>query len=171
MSEFLSPIIDAIVKGDEVAVLHLLSLGGSVNAADAQTGLTPLHWTSASKEAEYLVPVLLARGTITLDGIVCHRLSCCWAFRRPRWAIVLETARPSAFYVYFSTYCAYCPVGALIDVKDNKGRTPLHLHSARGRSFGVTCLLHQGADVNLQTTDTLSTALHLAELETWVCPI
>ena len=36
------------------------------------------------------------------------------------------------------------------------------MHCARGRIYGAACLLHQGADANIQTTDTLSTALHFA---------
>lgn len=52
--------------------------------------------------------------------------------------------------------------GARIDARDAAGRTPLHLHCALGRRFGTSCLLHQGADVNLQTTGALLTPLHLA---------
>ena len=49
-----------------------------------------------------------------------------------------------------------------IDARDNGGRTPLHLHCALGRNFGTSCLLHQGADTNSQTIDTLLTPLHIA---------
>lgn len=52
--------------------------------------------------------------------------------------------------------------GARIDARDAQGRTPLHMHCALGRRFGTACLLHQGADVNIQTTGTLLTPLHLA---------
>ena len=52
--------------------------------------------------------------------------------------------------------------GAKVDAKDALGRTALHLHCARGRVFGVGCLLHQGADANCQTLDTQSTPLHYA---------
>ena len=52
--------------------------------------------------------------------------------------------------------------GARIDARDASGRTPLHMHCALGRKFGTACLLHQGADVNHQTTGALLTPLHLA---------
>jgi len=110
--DFQGPLFDAVVKGDEIAVVHLLSLGGSIHRADSQ-GLTALHWSAASPEGENLVPYLLSRG-------------------------------------------------ARIDARDVAGRTPLHLHCARGRSFGTACLLHQGADTNSQTANSLLTPLHLA---------
>lgn len=52
--------------------------------------------------------------------------------------------------------------GAKIDARDVDGRTPLHVHCARGRVYGTACLLHQGADANAQTFDTQSTPLHIA---------
>ena len=108
----LQALIDSVVKGDESAVNHVLSMGADIHEADS-SGLTPLHWTSASAAAEALVPYLL---------------SC----------------------------------GAKLDVRDNLGHTPLHLHCARGRSFGASCLLHQGSDTNARTQTTLYTPLHLA---------
>ena len=96
---------DAVVCGDESALIHLLSLGASIHSVDDQ-GLTALHWSAASPEGENLVPYLLSRG-------------------------------------------------AHIDARDIAGITPLHLHCARGRIFGAACLLHQGADANSQTTDSL----------------
>jgi len=110
--DFQSLLLDAVVKGDESTVFHVLALGGNVNGPDA-SGLTALHWASVSSDAETLVPMLLARG-------------------------------------------------AKINARDTNGVTPLHLHAAQGRCFGVACLLHQGADPNLQTNDTLSTPLHFA---------
>jgi len=52
--------------------------------------------------------------------------------------------------------------GARIDARDACGWTPLHMHCALGRRFGTACLLHQGADVNIQSTGALLTPLHLA---------
>lgn len=89
---FQGPLFDAIAKGDEASVLHLLSLGASVNKTDNK-GLTALHWCSSSAEGELLVPMLINRK-------------------------------------------------AKIDAKDKLGRTPLHLHCVRGRTFGTVCLLH-----------------------------
>jgi ankyrin repeat protein len=55
-------IIIIIIIVDEASVMHLIRLGASVTNGDAR-GLTALHWTAASPEAELLVPVLLARGS------------------------------------------------------------------------------------------------------------
>lgn len=59
--DFQEPLLDAIVKGDEDAVLALLRMGASLNHGDAD-GLTALHWASGSADAENLVPVLIGNG-------------------------------------------------------------------------------------------------------------
>lgn len=38
--------------------------------------------------------------------------------------------------------------GAIIDAKDQQGRTPLHYHCAHGRTYGTVCLLNHGANPN-----------------------
>lgn len=105
-------LIDAVVRGEEASVAHLLNMGIGIHACDSH-GLTVLHWSSASLEGEALVPFLLS-------------------------------------------------VGAKLDVRDKLGHTPLHLHCAQGRIYGVSCLLHQGCDTNPRTHGTLLTPLHLA---------
>jgi ankyrin repeat protein len=105
-------LIDAIAKGDEVAVQHILNIGASVNKPD-DNGFHPIHWASLSQETESLIPFLLSKG-------------------------------------------------AEIDAKNNIGQTPLHLVCMNGGSFGAACLLHQGADANVQTSHDLSTPLHYA---------
>ena len=57
----LQALIDAVVKGDETAVSHVLSMGADIHEADSN-GLTPLHWSSASEAAEALVPFLITCG-------------------------------------------------------------------------------------------------------------
>ena len=52
--------------------------------------------------------------------------------------------------------------GAMVDAKDNSGRTPLHIHCARGRIYAVACLVYHGADTNCQTSDTKQTPLQVA---------
>ena len=59
--DFQEPLLDAIVKGDEDAVLALLRMGACLNHGDAD-GLTALHWASGSADAENLVPVLIGNG-------------------------------------------------------------------------------------------------------------
>ena len=52
--------------------------------------------------------------------------------------------------------------GAIIDAKDNIGRTPLHVHCARGRIYAVACLVYHGADPNSKTLDTGLTPIEIA---------
>ena len=52
--------------------------------------------------------------------------------------------------------------GASFQLCDSKRQTPLHLYCAKGRLYGVSCLLYKGANTNTQSSDTLMTPLHLA---------
>jgi ankyrin repeat protein len=106
-------LFDAVVKGDEATVCHILNIGGNLAINDSD-GYTALHWSAASAEGEKLVPLLVSKK-------------------------------------------------ANINVRDNFGQTPLHVHCSRGCIYGVACLLHHGADPNCRTTDTNQSALDLAE--------
>ncbi len=106
-------LFDAVVKGDEATVCHILNIGGNLAINDSD-GYTALHWSAASPEGEKLVPLLVSKK-------------------------------------------------ANINVRDNFGQTPLHVHCSRGCVYGVACLLHHGADPNCRTTDTNQSALDLAE--------
>lgn len=113
--DFFQPLIDAVLRGDEVAVSHIINLGNfSLDLSEADSnGMTALHWAAISPESERLVPNLISRG-------------------------------------------------ASFQLCDAKRQTPLHLYCAKGRLYGVSCLLHSGADTNIQSSDTLMTPLHLA---------
>ena len=52
--------------------------------------------------------------------------------------------------------------GANVDAKDNTGRTPLHMHCARGRIYAVACLVYHKADPNCKTIDTGLTPIEVA---------
>ncbi|KAJ0374585.1 hypothetical protein COL26b_007204 [Colletotrichum chrysophilum] len=52
--------------------------------------------------------------------------------------------------------------GANLDIKDKNGRTPLHLASIDGFSEGAKRLIAGGADCNIQTDNSKSTALRAA---------
>ncbi len=52
--------------------------------------------------------------------------------------------------------------GVEVNTQDEKGYSPLHVHALRGRIYGVSCLLHAGADPNLTTKEEKYTPLHLA---------
>jgi ankyrin repeat protein len=57
-------LIDAVLRGDEVGVSHIIELGGfSSNLYEADgNGMTALHWAATSPESEKLVPLLLSKG-------------------------------------------------------------------------------------------------------------
>lgn len=40
--------------------------------------------------------------------------------------------------------------GADVNARDNAGRSPLYVHAAQGRVYGVTCLLYNGADPSIR---------------------
>lgn len=54
-------LFDAVVKGDEATVLHVLSLGCNLLCND-EDGLTVLHWCASSPKGENLVPLLIGKG-------------------------------------------------------------------------------------------------------------
>ena len=54
-------LIDAVVAGDESALIHLISLGGDITEVD-KNGLSLLHWCSSSAESELLTPLLICYG-------------------------------------------------------------------------------------------------------------
>lgn len=61
---FFEPLLDAIGRGDDVAVSHIIDIGGfsaDLSETDAN-GFTCLHWAASSREAERLLPTLLAQG-------------------------------------------------------------------------------------------------------------
>ena len=62
--EFLDTLLDAVGRGDDVAVTHVVDIGGfsaDLSEADAN-GFTCLHWAAASRESERVLPVLLSLG-------------------------------------------------------------------------------------------------------------
>jgi ankyrin repeat protein len=67
---FQEPLFNAIVRGDDVAVTRLLSLGigSAVNCVDHH-GLTALHWSAASPESELLVPLLLGEMGLRVNNL------------------------------------------------------------------------------------------------------
>jgi ankyrin repeat protein len=59
--DLIVPLFDAVVKGDEAAVNHIINIGGNILVND-EDGLTALHWTAATEESEKLVPYLISIG-------------------------------------------------------------------------------------------------------------
>lgn len=52
--------------------------------------------------------------------------------------------------------------GAKLNMQDNDGFTPLHIYAITGRTYGLTALLHHGADPNLISSLNSLTPLHVA---------
>ena len=113
--DFFPPLLDSVLRGDDVAVSHIIDLGNfSPNLSEADcNGMTIVHWAAASPESEKLLPLLIS-------------------------------------------------YGASIQICDNEGWTPLHVYCAQGRLYGVSCLLHRGANTNVTSTDLSITPIHLA---------
>lgn len=52
--------------------------------------------------------------------------------------------------------------GAKINMQDHDGFTPLHVYAITGRTYGLTALLHSGADPNIPSFKNNLTPLHVA---------
>ena len=61
---FFESLLDAIGRGDDVAVSHIIDIGDfSADLSEAdENGFTCLHWAASSREAERLLPTLLSQG-------------------------------------------------------------------------------------------------------------
>lgn len=62
--DFFQSLLDAVLRGDDVAASHIISLGDfspELNETDSN-GMTALHWATSSPESEKLVPILIAHG-------------------------------------------------------------------------------------------------------------
>lgn len=53
-------------------------------------------------------------------------------------------------------------LGADINALDKHGRSPLHYFCAKNLLYGATCILHHGANANIQTFEDKLTPLHVA---------
>ena len=140
-----SPLADAAMKGDAVAVRALLATGADVNAARGD-GMTALHWAAETGNAE-IAEILVSAGAI-LE--VTTRLGA--------YTPLHVAGRKGSAGV----------IRVLLDAGANPrtvaatGSTPLHLVSGAGSAEGAKHLLDAGADVNARAGDAQQTPLMFA---------
>lgn len=140
-----SPLADAAMKGDAVAVRTLLASGADVNAARGD-GMTALHWAAETGNAE-ITGILVSAGAI-LE--VTTRLGA--------YTPLHVAGRKGAAGV----------IRALLDAGANPrsvaatGSTPLHLVAGAGSAQGAKHLLDAGAEVNARAGDAQQTPLMFA---------
>ena len=136
---FFRSLVDAILRGDEVSVRHVIDLGNfssDLSEADA-TGMTALHWTGSSQESEILVPLLLTYGAALNAGD--HKgltpLHLCCAQGR-----------------LFAVTCLLHK-GANVNARSNDLElTPLHLAVMTHHADVARLLLAFGADITIKMT-------------------
>ena len=87
----------------------------------------------------------VAKVILSKDDMGCSAL---------HWAALNETTE--------ELVSAIIELGADINALDNDGRTPLHYFCAKGLIYGATCILHHGADSNIQTYEEKLSPLHIA---------
>jgi ankyrin repeat protein len=173
-----TPLFWAAVRGDEAAVKTLLKYGANPNAV-SKTGQTPLHWATIARN-ENCTKYLLESGaepnvgscfgtsplqhaawvhrdpSIHLEWLVAYGADVNWKNRKDQrplhYAVNKDAVAPVAFLVDH---------GALLDVYDNNGSTPL-LDSLRYDVPTVTdFLLRRGANPLAQKKND-DTLLHVA---------
>ena len=140
-----SPLADAAMKGDAVAVRTLLASGADVNAARGD-GMTALHWAAETGNAE-ITGILASAGAI-LE--VTTRLGA--------YTPLHVAGRKGAAGV----------IRVLLDAGANPstvaatGSTPLHLVAGAGSAEGAKHLLDAGADIDARAGDARQTPLMFA---------
>jgi ankyrin repeat protein len=127
-----SPVADAAMRGDEVAVRTLIQGGADVNAAQGD-GMTALHWAARHGDGE-LVSLLIRAGANVRAGTRIGRYTPLHLASLEAHAAVVEVL-----------------LGASADpnaATTNSGATPLHLAAASGDREVLRLLLAAGAQVD-----------------------
>jgi uncharacterized protein len=142
MANFFEALLDAVLRGDEVGVAHILDIGDfseGLSESD-ENGMTALHWAATSPESERLIPNLLARGAYidTKNNFGHTPLHLCCAQGR--------------------LYAVTCLLHKGADVNaptavESGSVTPLHLAIQHNHSDIVRLLLAFGADAGLRNAE------------------
>jgi ankyrin repeat protein len=136
--EFFECLIDAVLRGDEVGVSHMIELGHfSSNLSEADgNGMTALHWAATSPESEKLVPLLLSKGA---------------SFQ------LLDKSGQSPLHLFAKNgrlfgVTSLLHKGANVNFESTDSLTPLQLAMHNKHTDIVRLLLAFGADANIQST-------------------
>ena len=173
----LTPVADAAMRGDAVAVRTLVASGADVNVAQGD-GMTALHWAATRGDSSLAVVLLRAKARIaattriggytplhvaSLNGAtgVVRALLAAKADAR---AATTDGASPlhlAAVAGVPATITALLAAGADVNAKEPSwGQTPLMTAAARGRADAVRALLKAGADpsITAKTVDIMASA-------------
>lgn len=140
-----SPIADAAMNGDKVAVHALLKQAADVNASQGD-GMTALHWAAMKGDAELVQTLIYAGGNIR-------------ATTRIGAYTPLFLASQSG---HAGALQALLKAGADLKLGTPSGTTPLMVAAQSGHVEAVRVLIDGGADVNATDTMRGNTALMFA---------
>jgi ankyrin repeat protein len=136
-----TPLIDAVKRGDAVAVNALLDRGADVSAAEGD-GTTALHWAAQNDDIE-MITLLLEAGAA---ADAANRFN----------VTPLELAASNGNAVAIERLAQ---AGADPNHVSREGQTPLMTAAANGRVAAIEALLAHGADVDAAETYRGQTAL------------
>jgi len=142
----------------------LLANGADVNAKDSVTGATPLHEMAIYGQKE-IVELLIAGGADVNANSDDDGTPLDWAinFKSPEIADLLrkhgaKSGAEDSIYVAVAVenieaVKQHLAAGTDVNMKDNRGMTPLHWAVERGRKEIAELLIAEGADVNAKRTN------------------
>ena len=131
-----SPVADAVMRGDTIAVRALLKQGMDANAAQPD-GMTALHWASARGDARVASMLIFAGARLEA------------ATRNGNYTplhLAAKAGRPAAVK-------ALLQAGANANaVTSSGGATPLHFAAEQGNVESIAALIEKGAKVDAKET-------------------
>lgn len=131
-----SPVADAVMRGDTVAVRVLLKQGMDANAAQPD-GMTALHWASARGDARVVSMLIFAGARLEAST------------RNGNYTplhLAAKAGRPA-------TVKALLQAGANANaVTSSGGATPLHFAAEQGNVESIAALIEKGAKVDAKET-------------------